>query len=142
MKEDVMYPDLMVIPMREDLTKVGIRELLTPDEVDRVLGQEEGTTLLVVNSVCGCAAGNARPGVRLALAHQKRPDQLTTVFAGQDKEATARARSYIPDFPPSSPSFALFKKGKVVHFIPRHQIEGRTPEQIAAELISAFERYC
>jgi putative YphP/YqiW family bacilliredoxin len=137
-----MYADLMVIPMREDLTKVGIRELLTPEEVDQALGKEKGTTLLVINSVCGCAAGNARPGVRQALTHQKRPDQLTTVFAGQDKEATARARSYIPDFPPSSPSFALFKDGRVVHFVPRHQIEGRTPEQIAAELISAFERYC
>jgi putative YphP/YqiW family bacilliredoxin len=137
-----MYPDLMVIPMREDLTKVGIKELLTPDEVDLALGKEKGTTLLVINSVCGCAAGNARPGVRQALAHHKRPDHLTTVFAGQDKEATARARYYIPDFPPSSPSFALFKDGRVVHFVPRHQIEGRTPEQIAAELISAFEKYC
>jgi putative YphP/YqiW family bacilliredoxin len=137
-----MYPDLMVIPMREDLTKAGIKELTTADDVDRILGNKDGTILLVINSVCGCAAGNARPGVRLALTHSKLPDRLTTVFAGQDKEATARARSYIQGIPPSSPSFALFKDGKVVHFIPRHQIEGRTPEQIAAELISAFERYC
>ena len=137
-----MYPDLMVIPMREDLTKVGVKELLTPEEVDLALNDKNGTTLLVINSVCGCAAGNARPGVRMALTHHKRPDKLTTVFAGQDKEATARARTYIPDFPPSSPSFALFKEGEVVHFIPRHQIEGRTPEQVAAELIAAFEKYC
>ena len=137
-----MYPDLMVLPMREDLTKVGIKELLTPEDVDQTLGTNKGTTLLVINSVCGCAAGNARPGVRLALRHTKLPDHMTTVFAGQDKEATSRARAFIPDFPPSSPSLALFKNGKVVHFIPRHQIEGRTPEEIAAELIRAFDRYC
>ena len=137
-----MYPDLMVIPMREDLTKVGIKELLTTDEVDRVLESTQGTTLLVINSVCGCAAGNARPGVRLAMQHNKLPDKLTTVFAGQDKEATARARSYMPDFPPSSPSVALFKEGKIVYFMPRQQIEGRTPQQIAADLIAAFDRYC
>jgi len=128
--------------MREDLTKIGIHELRTPEDVDQALGNQAGTTLLVINSVCGCAAGNARPGVRLALQHAKLPQHLTTVFAGQDKEATARARDFIPDFPPSSPSLALFKQGKVVHFVPRHQIEGRTPEEIAAELTRAFDRYC
>jgi putative YphP/YqiW family bacilliredoxin len=137
-----MYPDLMVLPMREDLTKIGIHELRTPEDVDQALGNQPGTTLLVINSVCGCAAGNARPGVRLALQHTKLPQHLTTVFAGQDREATARARDFIPDFPPSSPSLALFKQGKVVHFVPRHQIEGRTPEEIAAELTRAFDRYC
>jgi putative YphP/YqiW family bacilliredoxin len=137
-----MYPDLMVLPMREDLTKIGIKELLTPDDVDQALTNKKGTTFLVINSVCGCAAGNARPGVRLALKHSRLPDNLATVFAGQDKDATARARYFIPDFPPSSPSLALFKEGQVVHFVPRHQIEGRTPQEIAAELIKAFDHYC
>ena len=137
-----MYPDLMILPMREDLTRLGVKELLTADEVDELLSREEGTTLLVINSVCGCAAGNARPAVRLALQNAKLPDNLSTVFAGQDKEATAQARSYITEYPPSSPSFALFKDKKLVHFIPRHQIEGRTPEEIANDLTQAFNENC
>ena len=137
-----MYPNLLVIPMREDLTKLGVKELRTPNEVDEVITNREGTTLLIINSVCGCAAGNARPAVRMALQHHRLPNNLTTVFAGQDQEATAQARSYISDYPPSSPSIALFKDGKVAHMIQRSQIEGRTPEQIAADLVQAFDTYC
>ena len=137
-----MHPDLMILPMREDLTRLGVEELRTPEEVDKVLAQKQGTTFLVINSVCGCAAGNARPAVRLALGNNKLPDSLNTVFAGQDKEATAQARTYILEHPPSSPSLALFKEGQLVTFIPRHQIEGRTPEQIAGDLTQAFDKYC
>ncbi len=137
-----MYPDLMVLPMREDLTRLGVEELRTPEEVEELLSQQKGSTLLVINSVCGCAAGNARPAVRLALENDKLPDNLSTVFAGQDKEATAKARTYISDYPPSSPSFALFKDGSLVNFIPRHRIEGRTPEEIAADLTQAFDENC
>ena len=137
-----MYPNLLVIPMREDLTKLGIKELRTPKEVDEVITNREGTTLLVINSVCGCAAGNARPAVKLALQHHILPDNLTTVFAGQDQEATAQARSYISDYPASSPSIALFKDGKLANMIQRSQIEGRTPEQIATDLVQAFDTYC
>jgi putative YphP/YqiW family bacilliredoxin len=137
-----MYSDVLLIPMREDLTKVGVMELRTAEDVDQALSNKEGTTLLVINSVCGCAAGNARPGVRLALQHDILPDHLTTVFAGQDKEATAQARSYIPDYPPSSPSIALFKEGQLVKMIQRHEIEGRLPEQIADELTRTFDTYC
>lgn len=137
-----MYPDLMILPMREDLTRLGVKELLTAEEVDELLSRGEGSTLLVINSVCGCAAGNARPAVRLALQNDKLPDNLSTVFAGQDKEATAQARSYISEYPPSSPSFALFKDKKLVYFIPRHQIEGRTPEEIAGDLTQAFNENC
>jgi putative YphP/YqiW family bacilliredoxin len=137
-----MYPNVLVIPMREDLTKLGVRELRTPKEVDEVITNREGTTLLIINSVCGCAAGNARPAVKLALQHHILPDNLTTVFAGQDQEATAQARSYISDYPPSSPSIALFKNGKLANMIQRSQIEGRTPDQIATDLIQAFDTYC
>jgi putative YphP/YqiW family bacilliredoxin len=137
-----MYPNVLVIPMREDLTRLGIKELRTADEVDEVLADQKGTTLLVINSVCGCAAGNARPAVRLAMNHHQLPTQLTTVFAGQDQEATAQARSYIEGYPPSSPSIALFKDGKLVEMIQRHQIEGRTPEEIAGDLTSAFDTHC
>ena len=137
-----MYPNVLVIPMREDLTRLGIKELRTADDVDEVFSNQKGTTLLVINSVCGCAAGNARPAVKLAMDHHTLPDQLTTVFAGQDQEATAQARSYIEGFPPSSPSIALFKNGQLVEMIQRHQIEGRTPEQIAAELTNAFDKHC
>ncbi len=137
-----MYPDLMVLPMREDLTRLGVEELRTPEEVDKVLAQGQETTFLVINSVCGCAAGNARPAVRLALENDKLPDNLSTVFAGQDKEATARARTYISEHPPSSPSLALFKEGRLVSFIPRHQIEGRTPEEIAKDITQVFDEYC
>ncbi len=137
-----MYQNVLVIPMREDLTKLGVKELRAPEEVDDVLQNREGTTLLVINSVCGCAAGNARPAVRIALQHEKLPDRLTTVFAGQDKEATTQARSYITEYPPSSPSIALFKDGNLVNMIQRYQIEGRSPEQISADLTAAFDTYC
>lgn len=137
-----MYPNVLVIPMREDLTKLGIKELRTEEEVDDVFSNQKGTTLLVINSVCGCAAGNARPAVRIAMSHQILPDNLTTVFAGQDQEATAQARSYIPGYPPSSPSMALFKDGQLVEMIQRHQIEGRTPEEIANDLTRAFDDHC
>ena len=137
-----MYPNVLVIPMREDLTRMGINELRTAEEVDEVFANKEGTTLLIINSVCGCAAGNARPAVRIAMDHSVLPDKLTTVFAGQDQEATAQARSYIKDYPPSSPSMALFKDGQLVEMIQRHQIEGRTPEEIAGDLTAAFDQHC
>jgi putative YphP/YqiW family bacilliredoxin len=137
-----MYPNVLVIPMREDLTRLGIKELRTPEEVDEVFSNQEGTTLLVINSVCGCAAGNARPAVKLAMDHSPLPTQLTTVFAGQDQEATAQARSYIEGYPPSSPSIALFKDGQLVEMIQRNQIEGRTPEEIASDLTNAFDKHC
>ena len=137
-----MNSNVLVIPMREDLTKLGIEELRTPEEVDEVFSNQKGTTLLVINSVCGCAAGNARPGIKIAMNHHVLPDNLTTVFAGQDQEATAQARSYIPGYPPSSPSIALFKQGQLVEMIQRHQIEGRTPEEIANDLTEAFDKHC
>lgn len=137
-----MNSNVLVIPMREDLTKLGIEELRTPEEVDEVFSNQKGTTLLVINSVCGCAAGNARPGVKIAMSHHVLPDNLTTVFAGQDQEATAQARSYIPGYPPSSPSIALFKHGQLVEMIQRHQIEGRSPEEIANDLTEAFDKHC
>ena len=138
------YPEMMVAPMREDLVRIGFDELRTPDDVDRALGDEspEGTTLLVVNSVCGCAAGAARPGVYLSLQGDARPDRLTTVFAGQDLEATERAREYITGFPPSSPSVALFKDGQLVWFLERHRIEGSSPHQIAETLQGAYAEHC
>lgn len=135
------YPELLVRPMREDLTRAGVEELKSAEDVDRVVG-EPGTTMVVVNSVCGCAARNARPAVALALQHEKRPDRATTVFAGQDLEATERARSYFHGYPPSSPSVALLKDGELVYMMERHQIEGSEAERIAAELREAFERYC
>lgn len=137
-----MYPEEMVEPMRAELTRVGFREMRTPEEVDAVLGAAQGTALVMVNSICGCAAGKARPGVALALKHAVRPDVLATVFAGQDAEATARARSYFAEYPPSSPSVALLSGGKAVFMLERYQIEGRMPEEIAAELIHAFDRFC
>jgi putative YphP/YqiW family bacilliredoxin len=137
-----MYPNVLVIPMREDLTRLGIKELRTVDEVDEVFTNQKGTTLLVINSVCGCAAGNARPAVKIAMDHNQLPNNLTTVFAGQDQEATAQARSYIQGYPPSSPSIALFKDGQLVEMIQRHQIEGRTPEEIATDLTNAFDKHC
>ncbi|OXM84939.1 BrxA/BrxB family bacilliredoxin [Paenibacillus rigui] len=132
----------MVQPMRDDLTRIGISELRTPEEVVEHLPNAEGTALLVINSVCGCAAGQCRPGVAKALQNEVKPDHLFTVFAGQDKEATAKAREYLAPYPPSSPSIALFKDGQLVHFIQRHQIEDRSAEMIANDLISAFEEYC
>lgn len=133
------YDPRLVAPMREEMTRMGAVELTAPDQVDAELGDHQGTTLVFVNSVCGCAAGMARPGVRLALGEGPRPDRVATVFAGQDLEATARARGYFPDIPPSSPSIALFKDGELVRFLPRHRIEGRTAEDVAADLVRAFQ---
>jgi len=128
--------------MKEDLTSVGFEELHTPDQVDNALNASEGTTLCVVNSVCGCAAGAARPGIKLSLDGDKKPGRLTTVFAGVDAEATERARQYFLPYPPSSPAIALFKDGKLVHFIERHHIEGRPAEMIAENLKMAYEEFC
>jgi putative YphP/YqiW family bacilliredoxin len=136
------YNPALVAPMREEMVRMGVKELTTVNEVDAELGDQRGTTLVFVNSVCGCAAGNARPALRLALEHNVRPARIVTVFAGQDLEATARARQYFSDYQPSSPSIALFRDGEVVHFVHRHQIEGRSPQVIAGELTSAFEKYC
>ena len=137
-----MYPPEIVEPCRLDLTEAGFEELRTAQEVDGVLGTQEGTALVVINSVCGCAAGNARPGVKLALQHEKLPQKVTTVFAGVDGEATHKVRSYIAGYPPSSPSIALFKDGKPVFVMERHQIEGRSPNEIAYDLVSAFDQHC
>lgn len=137
-----MYPQEIVIPCREELTEIGVEELKTPEEVEAVLSRQKGTVMLVVNSVCGCAAGSARPGVRLSLQHSIVPDRVATVFAGVDAEATARARTYMEGFPPSSPSVAIFKNGDLVYLMERHMIEGRGPEDIARELKGAFDRHC
>lgn len=136
------YSELMVAPMREELTRLGFRELRTPAEVDAVLSEPRGTVLLAVNSICGCAAGRMRPAVKLALEHAVLPAQLVTVFAGQDVDATARARSYITGYPPSSPSVALFRDGEVALMLERRDIEGREPAEIAADLRAAFDRFC
>lgn len=138
-----MYPEQLVAPMRSDLTSVGFTELKTPDAVVEYLEKTQGTTLLVINSVCGCAAGAARPGVKLALQHsQKRPEHLATVFAGVDKEAVSKAREYTIPYPPSSPSIALFKDGELVHFVERHHIEGRNAQMISEHLVEVFDEYC
>ncbi len=137
-----MYPAELTAPMAKDLTDYGFESLNTPDQVTEVLEQNSGTTLVVVNSVCGCAAANARPGAKLAVQHDKRPDRLVTVFAGVDPSATAKARDYMLPYPPSSPSIALFKDGKLVHFLERMHIEGRSAEIISENLKMAFERYC
>lgn len=136
-----MYPEAIVKPMKAELTTVGFEELTTPDAVDRAV-KASGTTLIMVNSVCGCAAGTARPGVKLAIHNAKHPDKLTTVFAGVDVEATHQARKYFLPYPPSSPCIALFKDGKLVHFVERHHIEGRSAEMIADNLKMAFDQYC
>ena len=136
------YPEMMVAPMREDLVRIGFTELRSPQDVDQVLASETRTTLLVVNSVCGCAAGAARPGVYLSLQGEKQPEVLTTVFAGQDLDATERARQYIAGYPPSSPAVALFKDQELVWMMERHQIEGSSPQQIAANLQQAYEEHC
>ena len=136
------YDPNIVLPMRRELTDAGFSELLTPEQVDSVLGEKSGTVLLVINSVCGCAAGGARPGVLKAVKNQKLPVKLTTVFAGQDKLATEKARSYILGYPPSSPAASLFKDGKLVYFMPRQEIEGFSPDQIADKLVSAFNSHC
>lgn len=136
------YSELMVRPMREELTSLGVEELRTADEVDAFMKAKSGTAMLVVNSVCGCAAGMARPGVRLSLQGERRPDRVATVFAGQDLEATARARSYLPDIPPSSPSIAFWKEGELVYFLPRHRIEGRDAQTVAADLGQVYAEHC
>ena len=138
-----MYPEELVKPMRSDLTEVGFEELKTAEEVDNHLKNHKGTTLMVINSVCGCAAGGARPGVKMALAEsEKKPDHLATVFAGVDTEAVAKAREYTLPYPPSSPAIGLFKDGELVHFIERHHIEGRPAEMIADHLENVFEELC
>jgi putative YphP/YqiW family bacilliredoxin len=137
-----MYDERFVTPMRQELTRLGVEEMRTPEEVDERLRGSKGTTLVVVNSVCGCAARNARPAVARALQHGARPDALTTVFAGQDAEATARARGYFAGYPPSSPQIALLKEGRVVYMLERHQIEGRSAEEIARDLTGAFDKHC
>ena len=136
-----MYPAELVKPMKEDLTRAGFEELHTPEDVDIALAKK-GTTLVVVNSVCGCAAANARPGAKISLQNDKKPDNLFTVFAGVDREATDRARGYMLPFPPSSPSMALFKDGELVHMLERHHIEGRPAEMIADNLVDAYNEYC
>lgn len=135
------YDPRLVQPMREELTRLGFEELRTPDQVDAAVARD-GTLLMVVNSVCGCAAGRARPGVALALKHAAKPDHLVTVFAGMEIEATDRARSYFAPYPPSSPQIALFQNRQLVHMLERRNIEGRAPEDIARDLITAFDRYC
>ena len=137
-----MYDERMVAPMRQELTRLGVKELRTAEEVDATLQGSKGTTLVVVNSICGCAARMARPAVADALKHSARPDQLTTVFAGQDLDATQRARSYFTGYPPSSPSIGLLKEGKLVFMLERHQIEGRSAQEIAKDLTRAFDKYC
>ena len=137
-----MYPEFMISPMREELTRFGVRELRTVGEVDDALTQTSGTVMVVVNSVCGCAAGRARPGVALALQHAPKPDLVATVFAGADVDATERARGYFTGYPPSSPSIALFKDGKLVYMLERHQIENQEADAIAAQLTAAFDTHC
>jgi putative YphP/YqiW family bacilliredoxin len=136
------YPEIMIRPMREELTRLGVEEMKTPEAVDETLQNSNGTVMVVVNSICGCAAGKARPGLALALQHHVRPDKVATVFAGADIEATERARSYFTGYPPSSPSIGLLKDGQLVYMMQRHQIEGKGPEQIAEELKHAFDRHC
>lgn len=137
-----MYPAELVMPRKAELTDNGFQELLTADSVDDTLKQD-GTTLVVINSVCGCSAGTARPGVLMAVAHsEKKPDRLTTSFAGFDEEAVRQIRTHLMPYPPSSPAIALFKNGELVHFIERHMIEGRSAQMIAANLADAFEQYC
>lgn len=133
----------MIQPFRDELTEIGFKELMTPAEVDAALSGNKGTMLVVVNSVCGCAAGKARPAIRKALQHSAKPDNLVSVFAGQEKEATARLREqWLQGIPPSSPSIALYKDNELVHFIPRFKIEGRIADEIASDLIAAFDEFC
>lgn len=137
-----MYPEIMVVPMREELTRLGVQELRTADEVDRAVAKQGGTTMVIVNSICGCAAGRMRPAVRIALESGPRPERMFSVFAGQDKEATERARSYFTGYPPSSPSIALLQDGKLVHMMQRSDIEHREAADIASELRKMFEKFC
>lgn len=136
------YDPRLVQPMRDEMVRMGARELTSVAEVDAALGDQRGTMLVMVNSVCGCAAGSARPGLAAALKHENRPQQVVTVFAGQDIDATARARQFFADYASSSPSMALFRDGEVVHFVHRHMIEGRSPQDLAKDLATAFDKYC
>jgi putative YphP/YqiW family bacilliredoxin len=136
------YSEILIKPMREDLTRIGVEETRTPQQVEEAINDTKGTLLVVVNSVCGCAAGKARPGVAMALQNSARPDRAITVFAGADIEATARAREHFAPYPPSSPQIGLFKDGRLVFMLERHQIENRFAEQIAQELTQAFDRFC
>lgn len=136
------YPEILIRPMREDLTRLGVEELRTPEAVDETVQSTKGTLMVVVNSICGCAAGKARPGVALALQHGVKPDKVATVFAGADIDATERARSYFTGYGPSSPSIAILKDGELVYMLERFQIEGRDATQIAGELTKAFEEHC
>lgn len=136
------YSELMIRPMREELTRIGVEELRTPADVEQTLENSKGTVMVVVNSICGCAAGKARPGIARALEHSVRPDKVTTVFAGADIEATEKARSYFTGYAPSSPSIALLKDGKLVYMMERRQIEGKDAWQVASELVQAFDQHC
>lgn len=136
------YPEMLVSPMRAELTNVGFKELKTAEEVEQTMSNNSGLSLVVVNSVCGCAAGAARPGIIRSLANDKKPDNLYTVFAGQDLDAVAKAREFMLPYPPSSPSVALFKDGKLVHFVERMNIEGHTAEQVADQLRQAYDQHC
>ncbi len=136
------YSEILIKPMREDLTRAGVEETRSPEQVEDAIRNTKGTLLVVVNSVCGCAAGKARPGVAMALRNEARPDRAVTVFAGADIEATAKAREHFAPYPPSSPQIALFKDGQLVYMLERHQIENRFAEQIAEELTQAFDRFC
>ena len=138
----MMYDERFITPMRQELTRLGIEELRSAAEVDAKLKDQQGTALVVVNSMCGCAARNARPAVEMALRNATRPEQLYTVFSGQDADATRQARSYMTGYAPSSPSIAMFKNGKLVTMIERHQIEGRSADSIAVDLTAAFDKYC
>jgi len=137
-----MYPEIMLIPMREELTRLGIEELRTAEDVDRVVAGSPGTTMVIVNSICGCAAGRMRPAVRMALQNSAIPEHVVSVFAGQDREATERARSYFTGYPPSSPSIAILRDGKLIYMMQRSQIETREAHAIAAELKAAFDQHC
>ena len=137
-----MYPEIMVIPTREELTRLGIEELRTPEEVDQALKNRPGSTMVVVNSICGCAAGRMRPAVRIALQNSIRPDHAYSVFAGQEKEATDRARSYFEGQPPTSPAIAILRDGKLAYLMQRYVIEQATAQQIAGELVRAFDEFC
>lgn len=137
-----MYPEIMVIPMREELTRLGIKELRSAEEVDRAVANQPGTSMVVVNSICGCAAGRMRPALRMALQHGIRPEKMLSVFAGQDREATDRARGYFAGYPPSSPSIALLRDGKLIYMMQRSDIEHREAGDIAAELTKMFEKFC
>ena len=141
-QHQAIYDERMVAPMRQELTRIGFQELRTPDQVDGALKDASGTTLVVVNSICGCAARNARPAVTMALKGDSKPERLTTVFAGQDVDATQRAREYFTGYPPSSPSIGLLKDGRLVYMMERWQIEGRPAQDIAEDLAAAFEKFC